>query len=137
MTMRVFWVLIIYIGMSHLQAQSHYSLEKTLAMYPVHSKDIKSVNEQKLSDNIKEYQGLSQKMFTGLFYFYKSFLSSQDINTCNFHPSCSEFGLSAIHKKGLVKGSILTFDRMTRCNGFALKRYEYDPKSKRFLDPIQ
>lgn len=75
--------------------------------------------------------------FYSLFYVYKTLFSSQDMNVCNFHPSCSEYGLLAIKKKGMFKGSMMTFDRMIRCNPFALSTYEFDYTVNRFLDPVQ
>ncbi|MCR9063052.1 MAG: membrane protein insertion efficiency factor YidD, partial [Cytophagales bacterium] len=33
-----------------------------------------------------------QTAFSGLFLFYKTFISSQDLTVCTFTPSCSEYG---------------------------------------------
>lgn len=35
---------------------------------------------------------------------------------CKFHPSCSEYAVDALRKKGLFKGSFLIFKRLLRCN---------------------
>ncbi|MFN4256068.1 MAG: membrane protein insertion efficiency factor YidD [Saprospiraceae bacterium] len=78
-----------------------------------------------------------QLVFSGLFLFYKSFISSQDQNRCNFHPSCSEFGLQAIKKLGFVRGAVCTFDRMSRCNGLSPELYEVDLNRKLLLDPVK
>ncbi len=77
-----------------------------------------------------------QTVLSGLFLVYKSFFSSQDNQRCSFHPSCSEFGLEAVKKLGVVKGVICTCDRLTRCNGFSPEQYEIDFKMRRLKDPV-
>lgn len=37
---------------------------------------------------------------------------------CRFTPTCSQYGLEAIKKYGLIKGGILAFWRILRCNPF-------------------
>ncbi len=78
-----------------------------------------------------------QAVLSGLFLFYKSFLSSQDNQRCSFHPSCSEFGLESVKKLGVVRGVICTCDRLTRCNGFSPKQYEIDVERRRLKDPVK
>ena len=73
-------------------------------------------------------------VFTGLFVFYKHFISSQDFPSCNFTPSCSEYGLKAIKKKGLFVGILATFDRLSRCNNPDADGYEIDEKTQRLKD---
>ncbi|MFN0173839.1 MAG: membrane protein insertion efficiency factor YidD [Saprospiraceae bacterium] len=77
-----------------------------------------------------------QMVFSGLFLVYKSFFSSQDNQRCSFHPSCSEFGLEAVKKLGVVRGIICTCDRLTRCNGFSPKQYEIDLEKRVLKDPV-
>jgi uncharacterized protein len=36
--------------------------------------------------------------------------------TCKYHPSCSQYASDAIHKHGLVKGSVKAAWRLARCN---------------------
>jgi putative membrane protein insertion efficiency factor len=74
---------------------------------------------------------------TALFILYKSVLSSQDGSSCTFTPSCSEYALQAINKKGLIVGSLMTFDRLTRCNGLNPDKYPYDYKRQLFIDPVE
>ena len=76
-----------------------------------------------------------QFIFSSLFLFYKQFISSQDLpGTCNFHPSCSEYGILSIKKNGLFIGVFSSFDRLTRCNGLNREQYVYDEKTGRLLD---
>lgn len=73
-----------------------------------------------------------------LFLIYKSFFSSQDIPRCIFTPSCSEYAIESFQKKGLISGWLSTFDRLTRCHGFAKHdHYPFDTKKGRFYDPVQ
>lgn len=67
-----------------------------------------------------------QVVFSGLFLFYKTFFSSQDLTVCTFTPSCSEYGILAVKKFGMVKGGMMTMDRLTRCNGLSPQNYEFD-----------
>lgn len=73
-----------------------------------------------------------QVAFSGLFLFYKSFISSQDLTVCTFSPSCSEYGILAVKGHGVIKGGLMTMDRLTRCNGLSPEKYEVD-KSKMLL----
>jgi uncharacterized protein len=70
-----------------------------------------------------------QMAFSGLFLMYKTFFSSQDLAACTFTPSCSEFGILSVKKYGVVKGGIMTMDRLTRCNGLSPQNYEIDKKT--------
>lgn len=73
-------------------------------------------------------------LFSGLFLFYKTFFSSQDLTVCTFTPSCSEFGILAVKKFGVVKGGVMTMDRLTRCNGLSPSNYEVDKKTMLLKD---
>ncbi len=74
-------------------------------------------------------------IFSGLFLFYKGVFSSQDVpGTCNFTPSCSEYGLLSVKKKGIVFGVLNTFDRLTRCNGMSSGFYMIDEQTGKFID---
>jgi uncharacterized protein len=83
-------------------------------------------------DNINEI-GL---LFSGLFLFYKNFISSQDSQSCSFSPSCSEFGMEAVKKQGVITGILNTVDRLTRCHGFSAEKYQRDPHTHLLIDPL-
>ncbi|OGC85317.1 MAG: membrane protein insertion efficiency factor YidD [candidate division Zixibacteria bacterium RBG_19FT_COMBO_42_43] len=38
--------------------------------------------------------------------------------SCRFYPSCSEYGILALKKFGLLKGSWLTLRRIFKCHPF-------------------
>ncbi len=37
---------------------------------------------------------------------------------CRFYPSCSEYCIEALRRKGVIKGCLLTAWRILRCNPF-------------------
>lgn len=78
-----------------------------------------------------------QFVLSGLFLAYKAFISNQDQNRCAFAPSCSEYGLQAVKKFGVVRGVVSTTDRLLRCNGYSPEKYTIDPKAMRLSDPVQ
>jgi len=43
-----------------------------------------------------------------------------DFMNCQFYPSCSNYGASAIKQHGLLKGAVMASDRIIRCNPEAL-----------------
>ena len=44
---------------------------------------------------------------------------------CKFYPSCSEYMVQAIEKYGAIKGGLLGFKRLLKCNPFS--KGGYDP----------
>jgi putative membrane protein insertion efficiency factor len=82
----------------------------------------------------KDNENEIQTAFSGLFLFYKSFISSQDLTVCTFTPSCSEYGILAIKGQGLIKGGLMTMDRLTRCNGLSPQNYDFDKKTMLLID---
>jgi len=72
-----------------------------------------------------------------LFIFYKEFISSQDVNSCVFTPSCSVYAVESIKKLGLLEGLANSFDRLTRCNPLSSKHYKTDPVTKKLYDPLE
>ena len=73
---------------------------------------------------------------TGLIRLYQKFISSQDGPTCKFVPSCSRFGMGCIQEYGVVRGILLTADRLLRCNGSQSRHYHKDSGTGKYLDPV-
>lgn len=73
---------------------------------------------------------------TGLIRLYQMFVSSQDGPTCNFHPTCSRFGMACIQEYGVVRGILLTADRLLRCNGSQAQHYHKDSVTDKYIDPV-
>lgn len=73
---------------------------------------------------------------TGLIRLYQKYISSQDGPTCNFTPTCSRFGMACIQEYGVLRGILLTADRLLRCNGAKSSHYHKDPSTGKYIDPI-
>ena len=73
---------------------------------------------------------------TGLIRLYQKFVSSQDGPSCNFTPTCSRFGMACIQEFGMLRGILLTADRLIRCNGLESTHYHKDPSTGKYIDPI-
>lgn len=51
--------------------------------------------------------------------FYKkniSPLTSRGYIGCRFYPSCSDYAIQSVDKKGALRGGFLAFKRVLRCN---------------------
>ena len=55
-------------------------------------------------------------MVLGLIRLYQLNLSGKTGTDCNFYPSCSRYGFTAIKKFGGIKGGIMAVDRVLRCH---------------------
>ena len=78
-------------------------------------------------------------MFGGTLYVYQNLISKQISSGCLYTPSCSEFSKNAVREYGLMKGVILSADRVYRCNGYAARDLgdkRRDPKTNRYPDPV-
>ncbi|UCC12337.1 MAG: membrane protein insertion efficiency factor YidD [candidate division WOR-3 bacterium] len=90
-----------------------------------------------------EYETNSANIVVGsLFDLYQNIFSSSQGDVCNFSPSCSRFGRQAVAEHGIVLGTLMATDRLTRCNPWAYLYYGtyyegirdgklYDPIEKR------
>ncbi|MBT7739600.1 MAG: membrane protein insertion efficiency factor YidD [Candidatus Marisimplicoccus sp.] len=63
--------------------------------------------------------------FILLIKIYRLFISPLLGKNCIYTPSCSEYGIIALRKHGIFKGSFLTAKRILRCN--SLFKGGYDP----------
>lgn len=73
---------------------------------------------------------------TGLIHLYQQFISSQDKPACNFTPSCSRFGMACIQEYGMLRGILLTADRLLRCNGSQAVHFPKDAATGKYIDPV-
>lgn len=51
--------------------------------------------------------------------FYKSAISPQLPPACRYTPTCSEYAMEAIERRGLVIGGLLATKRVLSCNPFS------------------
>lgn len=75
-------------------------------------------------------------LFTTFYVAYKVFLSSQDLDSCVFSPSCSTYSIQSIQKHGLLIGLAASFDRLSRCHPFSGSNYSINPLNNRLYDPV-
>jgi len=54
-------------------------------------------------------------LFASTIQLYQKFISSSDGDRCPMYPSCSAYAKKAFQVHGLLKGWILTSDRLIRC----------------------
>ncbi|MCI9371968.1 MAG: membrane protein insertion efficiency factor YidD [Lachnospiraceae bacterium] len=66
-----------------------------------------------------------KKLFIYLIKFYKKYISPLKSTKCPYIPSCSDYGLEAVTKYGVIKGGFLALWRIIRCNPFS--KGGYDP----------
>jgi len=50
---------------------------------------------------------------------YQRYLSPRFGRNCKYYPTCSNYAISAIDKYGIIKGGIMAFFRVLRCNPFS------------------
>lgn len=66
-----------------------------------------------------------KKIFIFLIKLYRKYLSPLKTTRCPYNPTCSQYGIDAIEKYGVIKGGFLTLWRILRCNPFS--KGGYDP----------
>ena len=50
---------------------------------------------------------------------------------CRFSPSCSDYSIEAVQRHGILRGLVLTCDRLSRCNhGTPLGTYDPVPEEE-------
>jgi hypothetical protein len=60
-----------------------------------------------------------------LIKMYRKYISPLSPPACKYTPTCSKYAIEAIEKYGLLKGGIMAFYRILRCNPFS--KGGYDP----------
>lgn len=79
---------------------------------------LRSYLYDKTASPVEKYSPLNAAIGGGLF-LYQNILSPQFSANCLYSPSCSEFSKQSIQKYGLLKGILLSADRVMRCNRMA------------------
>ncbi len=64
-------------------------------------------------------------LFILLIKGYQKIISPLLPPSCRFYPTCSQYGIEAITKHGVIKGGLMTAWRVMRCNPFS--KGGYDP----------
>jgi putative membrane protein insertion efficiency factor len=66
---------------------------------------------------------------------YQLVLSPQTPPSCNFYPSCSQYSILAVKKYGFTIGLLMASDRLQRCNGRGLSKYQVHAETGKRFDP--
>ena len=68
---------------------------------------------------------MMKKVCIKLIEFYQKAISPWIGHNCKYYPTCSEYAKQAIEKYGALKGTLISFKRILRCNPFS--KGGYDP----------
>ena len=73
-----------------------------------------------------------------LIKLYQKIISSQQDsdNVCTFTPSCSHYATTAIKKYGILKGGLMTSDRLQRCHFINESYYSRNPVTGKLIDKV-
>lgn len=74
---------------------------------------------------MKKFLYILSLPFIGLIKVYQYLISPLLGPKCRFTPTCSQYGIEALKKYGLIKGSWLTLKRIARCHPWG--GHGYDP----------
>lgn len=80
-----------------------------------------------------------ESSFSAMFVFYKTFISSQDLDACVFQPSCSVYAIECIHhEKSKLVAFLKISDRLMRCHPLVSKgSYKVDKETGKYYDPVE
>ena len=73
------------------------------------------------------------KALVGLIRIYRTFVSPVMGPRCRHIPSCSEYALDAIKKRGIISGVLLTSKRILKCRPGGTSGYDPVPDKKEGL----
>lgn len=73
---------------------------------------------------------MMKRLLIWIILFYRKYLSPLKSTKCPYFPSCSQYGLEAVGRFGFVKGGMLTFWRILRCNPFSKGGYDPVPQKR-------
>jgi putative membrane protein insertion efficiency factor len=61
------------------------------------------------------FKTITQKILVFFIRLYQILISPLIGGQCRFYPSCSNYAIEAIEKKGIIKGFFLSLWRILRC----------------------
>ena len=108
--MRLFFLLMIIffvIGAGHASAmKGPWSVKGTSPVIEI------PLQEQPRPESATNKEVLAAAPFLVLIKGFQRYISPVDGDRCNMYPSCSTYGLHAFRKHGVLKGLVLTADRL-------------------------
>jgi putative membrane protein insertion efficiency factor len=69
-------------------------------------------------------------LFIALIRLYQVFIAPCLPPCCRFRPTCSQYFIEALQKKGLVRGALLGIYRVLRCNPWCQSGYDPVPDDR-------
>jgi putative membrane protein insertion efficiency factor len=114
-------------------------LVDSLAKQQTHQPQKRKYIFENQSKNFKNSNPVSL-IYGGSLYVYQNFVSQHFSADCLYDPSCSDFSKQAVKEYGLIKGALLSIDRLSRCNRIAATGLDpgmINEKSHRYNDPIK
>lgn len=67
--------------------------------------------------------------------FYRKFISPLFPAKCKYYPTCSAYALDAVKKFGFIRGTLLAFWRILRCNPWSMGGI--DPVPEKFTFKVK
>jgi putative membrane protein insertion efficiency factor len=62
---------------------------------------------------------LLRRLWTLPLVAYRRFLSPlKPVPSCRFHPTCSAYAIEAVHRHGVLRGTLLAVWRVLQCHPF-------------------
>lgn len=71
-----------------------------------------------------------KKIIIYLIKFYQKYISPFLGKNCRFYPTCSTYAKEAIENYGIIKGSMLSIKRISKCHPFNSGGYDPIPPKK-------
>lgn len=71
-----------------------------------------------------------RNVFIVLIWFYQRVISPLKPPTCRFFPTCSEYGMIAFKRHGVLLGGWYTFMRLLKCHPFHAGGFDNVPDKK-------
>ena len=76
---------------------------------------------------LKIFRRILALPFILLIRFYQNCISPLTPPSCRYTPTCSQYGLEALRKYGIIKGGWLTLKRVMRCHPWGSSGYDPVP----------
>ncbi len=100
----------------------------------------KPAEKEKTNHNVYLTRSTNEIEATAAIFYsvYKNYISTQDMGSCVFHPSCSTYAIESLQNDNPLKAYLKVFDRLTRCHTFSTPG-QYKPYKNTGLlyDPIK
>ena len=65
-----------------------------------------------------------KKILIAIIKFYRLYISPMKTTKCPYYPTCSMYALEAVEKYGALRGGLMAFWRILRCNPFMKGKYD-------------